>query len=184
MGFPFAVDWLKYWITQNPQFDWTGMTPAAYERYWDQSGEEYGLVIGTDNPDLSAFRDRGGKAIIWHGWADQLDFRRRHDRLLQEVAKADGRRRQGFAVCTPSHGSRRGSLRWRRRSKSLRSAGRPAFVGGRQQGPGDPDGRTPRPDRCNHPIEAAVPVSAGREVQGDREHGRRGELHMQRRVLG
>lgn len=38
IGFPFAVDWLKYWITQNPQFDWTGMTPAAYERYWDQSG--------------------------------------------------------------------------------------------------------------------------------------------------
>jgi feruloyl esterase len=29
-------------------------------------------VIGTDNPDLSAFRDRGGKAIVWHGWSDQL----------------------------------------------------------------------------------------------------------------
>ena len=29
-------------------------------------------MIGTDNPDLSAFRDRSGKAIIWHGWADQL----------------------------------------------------------------------------------------------------------------
>ena len=29
-------------------------------------------MIGTDNPDLSAFRARGGKAIVWHGWADQL----------------------------------------------------------------------------------------------------------------
>lgn len=72
VGFAFAQDWLKYWITQNPQFDWTTMTPAAYERYWDQSQEEYANVIGTDNPDLTAFRDRGGKAIIWHGWADQL----------------------------------------------------------------------------------------------------------------
>jgi hypothetical protein len=71
-AFPFTADWLKYFITENPQFDWTTMTPAAYERFWDQSIEEYGIVIGTDNPDLTAFRDRGGKAIIWHGWADQL----------------------------------------------------------------------------------------------------------------
>jgi hypothetical protein len=71
-GFPFSVDWLKYWLTLNPQFDWTTITPAAYEHFWDQSVEEYGIVIGTDNPDLSAFRDRGGKVIIWHGWADQL----------------------------------------------------------------------------------------------------------------
>jgi feruloyl esterase len=39
---------------------------------FDQSVEQYSAVIGTDNPDLTAFRDRGGKAIVWHGWADQL----------------------------------------------------------------------------------------------------------------
>lgn len=71
-AFPFTVDWIKYWLTENPQFDWNTLTPALYEHFWDQSGEEYEIVIGTDNPDLTAFRDRGGKAIIWHGWADQL----------------------------------------------------------------------------------------------------------------
>lgn len=71
-AFPFAVDWIKYFLTQNPQFDWTTIKPAAYEAYWDQSYEQYGIVIGTDNADLTAFRDRGGKAIVWHGWADQL----------------------------------------------------------------------------------------------------------------
>jgi Tannase and feruloyl esterase len=71
-AFPFTVDWLKYWITQNPQYDWTTITPDSYERFWDQSLEEFGTVIGTDNPDLTAFRDRGGKAIVWHGLADQL----------------------------------------------------------------------------------------------------------------
>jgi feruloyl esterase len=70
--FPFTVDWLRYWITQNPQFDWTTMTPAAYEALWDRSFEQYDLAIGTDNPDLAAFRDHGGKTIIWHGWTDQL----------------------------------------------------------------------------------------------------------------
>jgi len=71
-AFPFTVDWLKYFITLNREFDWSTMTPAAYEHFWDQSVEQYGIVIGTDNPDLAAFRDGGGKAIIWHGWADQL----------------------------------------------------------------------------------------------------------------
>jgi len=71
-AFAFTVDWLKYFLTLNPQFDWTTITPAVYEHLWDQSVEQYGIVIGTDNPDLTAFRDYGGKAIIWHGWADQL----------------------------------------------------------------------------------------------------------------
>jgi hypothetical protein len=92
IGFTFTQDWLKYWITQNPQFDWTTMTPAAFERYSDQSLEEFGSVIGTDNPDLSAFRDRRGKAIIWHGGADQLitpegtiDY---YKRVLQQMGGA------------------------------------------------------------------------------------------------
>jgi len=71
-AFVFSVEWLKFFLTENPQFDWTTVTPAAYQLFWDQSVEEYGLVIGTDNPDLTAFRDHGGKAIVWHGWADQL----------------------------------------------------------------------------------------------------------------
>jgi feruloyl esterase len=71
-AFAFSADWMRYFITQHPQFDWTTITPASYPRYWDQSAEEYGIVISTDNPDLTSFRDRGGRAIIWHGWADQL----------------------------------------------------------------------------------------------------------------
>ena len=71
-AFGFSNDWVRYYLTQNPQFDWTTITPAAYQLLWDQSVEQYRIVIGTDNPDLTAFRDRGGKTIIWHGWADQL----------------------------------------------------------------------------------------------------------------
>jgi feruloyl esterase len=70
--FGITLDWLRYFVTQNPTFDWTTITPAAYEQIWDQSYEQFNGVIGTDNPDLSAFRDRGGKIVMWHGWADQL----------------------------------------------------------------------------------------------------------------
>jgi feruloyl esterase len=36
--------------------------------------EQFGAVFGTDNPNLSGFRDRGGKLILWHGWADPLIY--------------------------------------------------------------------------------------------------------------
>jgi len=71
-AFGIAFDWFRYFLAQNPNLDWTTLTLASYERFYDQSIEEYSIVIGTDNPDLSAFRDHGGKAIVWHGWADQL----------------------------------------------------------------------------------------------------------------
>ena len=67
-----AVEWFQYFVTQDPRWDWTTMTRPVFERLSEQSVEEYGIVYGTDNPDLTAFRDHGGKAILWHGWADQL----------------------------------------------------------------------------------------------------------------
>ena len=76
VGRPFRItlDWFSYFLTQNPQWDWTTLTHASYEQLWDQSVEQFGAVFGTDNPNLSAFRDRGGKLILWHGWADPLIY--------------------------------------------------------------------------------------------------------------
>jgi feruloyl esterase len=31
---------------------------------------EQGGIYDATNPDLSAFRARGGKLILWHGWGD------------------------------------------------------------------------------------------------------------------
>jgi hypothetical protein len=71
---PFGImlDWFRYFLTQDPQFNPDTLTVAGYERLFDQSVEQYAQVIATDNPDLTGFRDHGGKAIVWHGWADQL----------------------------------------------------------------------------------------------------------------
>jgi feruloyl esterase len=71
-AFVTTMEWFRYFLAQDPQLDSSTITPAAYERFWDQSVEQYGAVIATDNPDLTAFRARGGKALVWHGWADQL----------------------------------------------------------------------------------------------------------------
>ena len=73
-GKPFSIplEWFQYFLLQNPKWDWTTLTPAGFELRWSQSVEQYGAVIGTDDPDLTRFRDRGGKVIIYHGLADQL----------------------------------------------------------------------------------------------------------------
>jgi hypothetical protein len=73
-GKPFGIplDWFRYFLLQNPQWDWTTLTPAGFELLWKQSVEQYGAVIGSDDPDLAPFRDRGGKIIIYHGLSDQL----------------------------------------------------------------------------------------------------------------
>jgi hypothetical protein len=72
--FPITLDWWKYFLTQNPAWDWTALTYESYEQYYEQSVEEFSAVIATDNPDLAAFRARGGKAILWHGLADMLIY--------------------------------------------------------------------------------------------------------------
>jgi pimeloyl-ACP methyl ester carboxylesterase len=70
--FPIPMDWVRYFLVQDPKWDVSSLTPAEFERLFRQSVEEYGAVFGTDNPDLSRFRDHGGKIIIMHGQADQL----------------------------------------------------------------------------------------------------------------
>lgn len=73
-GKPFSIplEWFQYFLIQDPKWDWTTLTEAGFEQLWKQSVEQYGAIIGTDDPDLTRFRDRGGKVIIYHGLADQL----------------------------------------------------------------------------------------------------------------
>jgi hypothetical protein len=70
--FGISIEWYRFWLSQNPQLDGNSITWDQFVRFFEQSVEQYSAVIGTDNPDLRAFQARGGKAIVWHGWTDQL----------------------------------------------------------------------------------------------------------------
>jgi feruloyl esterase len=70
--FSIALEYWLYYLAQNPKWDWTTLTYAGFEQLWTRSVEQFGAAIGTDNPDLTRFRDRGSKVIIYHGLADQL----------------------------------------------------------------------------------------------------------------
>ena len=70
--FSIALDYWIYYLAQDAKWDWSTLTCAGFEQLWTKSVEQYGAVIGTDDPDLTRFRDRGGKILIYHGLADEL----------------------------------------------------------------------------------------------------------------
>ncbi|KAJ0374846.1 hypothetical protein COL922a_014206, partial [Colletotrichum nupharicola] len=64
-------DWISILINKNPSFDTnTFKEMDQLVDYFEISHIEYDAFIATNKPDLSAFRDRGGKLLTWHGLAD------------------------------------------------------------------------------------------------------------------
>jgi len=62
---------LRYALVQNANWDWTTLNRAEFELLYNQSVEMLGPVWGTDDPDLTRFRDRGGKLLLVHGLSDE-----------------------------------------------------------------------------------------------------------------
>jgi hypothetical protein len=90
--FPVTVDYLGKWLLQNPSWDWHTLTYEQFDQLFAQSVRQYADVIATDDPDLSRFRARGGKLIIWHGLADELIFAQGSVDYYNRVVRTLGRR--------------------------------------------------------------------------------------------
>jgi hypothetical protein len=64
--FGFSTDVMKYMVFNDPDWDYS-------EYRFDNFGEDLehvGSILNSTNPDLSEFRDHGGKLLIYHGWSD------------------------------------------------------------------------------------------------------------------
>jgi hypothetical protein len=90
-GNPFTItnDWFRWWLHKDPTWDWRTLTFESFANDFDQSVSEWADVLATNDPDLSAFRARGGKVVIWHGLADSLIFPRGtidyYERVLERM---------------------------------------------------------------------------------------------------
>ena len=91
-GTPFAVSasWLGTWLQRNPDWNWQTLTYAQFDTLFQQSVSEFSSVIATNNPDLTAFKEDGGKILIWHGLADELIFPQGTINYYQRVQRAMG----------------------------------------------------------------------------------------------
>ncbi|KAF2200591.1 tannase and feruloyl esterase [Delitschia confertaspora ATCC 74209] len=63
---------LKYLVLKDVEFDVSAINYSSYTALWAQANREFDWLLGTDNPDLSAFQDAGGKLLTWHGLTDAI----------------------------------------------------------------------------------------------------------------
>ena len=91
--FPIPIEQARYWVYFDPSWDWKTLNLANYEAFFAKNAEMVGPMMATDNPDISAFKQRGGKVIMYHGWSDNLIMPqgtvRYYDRVRQAVASPD-----------------------------------------------------------------------------------------------
>jgi feruloyl esterase len=94
--FPVPASWVSTWLKKQPSFDVSTITYSQFTQLFKQSQAEYDEVIGSDDPDLSAFRKSGGKLLTWHGQADQLipaqgtvDYRKQVEREMGGSHRVD-----------------------------------------------------------------------------------------------
>jgi hypothetical protein len=70
--FPIAIEQPKFWVYYDPTWDWRALDYDNYLSFFRDSVAKVGPLMASDNPNLAAFRKRGGKVLMWHGWSDQL----------------------------------------------------------------------------------------------------------------
>ncbi len=59
----------KYMVFDNPNWDFRTLNVDRDTRYADK---KLGSMMNAVDPNLKAFDERGGKLVMYHGWADQL----------------------------------------------------------------------------------------------------------------
>lgn len=69
-----ATDWMTTILSRDPSRDLSTIGLQDFRRLFHTSLKKFGSIIGTRNPDLTKFRDAGGKMITWHGMKDQYAF--------------------------------------------------------------------------------------------------------------
>jgi len=90
MPFPIATDQPKYWVFLDPTWDWKTLTYQNYEDFFFKTVQMVGPVIGSDDPNLAPFAARGGKLLLFHGWADQLIMPEGTTNYFEAVGQALG----------------------------------------------------------------------------------------------
>jgi feruloyl esterase len=66
LGYAFATNIYKYFIFQDPEWDY-----STYDfENWEKDTHLAGTVLNATDPDIKDFAARGGKLILWHGWSD------------------------------------------------------------------------------------------------------------------
>jgi hypothetical protein len=176
---PMRVGFFKYFLFHDPNWDFRTID---WERDLAYAEQKMPFMAAVDR-DMSAFKKRGGKLLMYTGWSDPGRAAAGHGRLLRRRGEDDGRAGEDARVLPLLPRARHGALQRRARAEPVRPPDRARAVGreGRRAGQADRDAQHQRQGRSDA---AAVPVPAGRALEGHRQQRRSGELRLRRRAGG
>ncbi|KAK3346358.1 Tannase/feruloyl esterase [Lasiosphaeria hispida] len=81
-----TVKWLQMFLAKDPSFDVANLTHVEYDRLIHAGKQQFASFMDTADPDLSDFRDVGGKMITFHGLADNVIPPGGSEKYYQEVS--------------------------------------------------------------------------------------------------
>lgn len=109
-----GLQWLQLFVAKDPDFSFDNLTHAEFDRLVHASKQEFRSIINTDDPDLSAFRNAGGKMVSFHGLVrltpmprqEQLINRTHHRPIMSSLQRAPSsitmRLPPSYRMCTTS----------------------------------------------------------------------------------
>ncbi|KAM0482212.1 hypothetical protein ACHAP7_004442 [Fusarium lateritium] len=62
-----GVQWLQLFVAKNPDLDLATLSPSQFQDLVYAGQQQYSSIVGTQDADLTRFRDAGGKMISFHG---------------------------------------------------------------------------------------------------------------------
>ncbi|KFY97342.1 hypothetical protein V498_02105 [Pseudogymnoascus sp. VKM F-4517 (FW-2822)] len=83
----FGPQWLKLFAAKDTEMDLTKLSRDEYNRLVRFASQQFKSIIDTSDPDLTNFRDAGGKLITYHGLIDQIIPYKSTERYYNSVAE-------------------------------------------------------------------------------------------------
>jgi feruloyl esterase len=66
LRYGFGADMFRYFVFNDPSFDYTRYDLSTYKKDTAIAA----TFLNATDPNLDAFKNRGGKLLLWHGWSD------------------------------------------------------------------------------------------------------------------
>jgi hypothetical protein len=67
-----ATQWFSLFVARDTDLDLSSLSHVEFDWLAHQGRQRYRSIIGTDDPDLSAFNNAGGKLVTFHGLVSHL----------------------------------------------------------------------------------------------------------------
>lgn len=92
--FTIATDWVRLLVKKNAGYDSASVARLEFAWLFRETVEEFGSMIGSDDPHLKRFREAGGKMLAWHSINDEAITINALRRYYGKFLKVDGGREE------------------------------------------------------------------------------------------